>query len=272
MHFASSWLMGSGDRRPMTRTFRYSLLGVLVGLVAPAGLLVYAQVASRSLDPLPLFLTMAAGGTVTFAIAGWMIARRDEALDARNERLALISARFESLATIDALTGLPNRRSFDERLAEEMGRSLRYEVPLALVMVDLDRFKAVNDRHGHRAGDQVLARVAQTLDRGKRAGDTVARYGGEEFVALLPHSDAAAATAWAERARARIAAQTVPWGSGSLSITASFGVAMTPGNGDTAVDLVEAADRALYAAKQQGRNQVAVAPTAEKARRALVVK
>jgi diguanylate cyclase (GGDEF)-like protein len=135
-------------------------------------------------------------------------------------------------------------------------------------MIDLDRFKALNDRYGHAAGDAVLREVAHLLDMEKRRGDTVARYGGEEFVALLPHADAAAAQAWSERARARIATTAVELQGVLLRMTASFGVAASDGRELTDGNaLLAAADQALYQAKERGRNRVVVAPSEREADR-----
>ena len=109
---------------------------------------------------------------------------------------------------------MPNRRALDERLEGELGRTRRYGTPLAAVMIDLDHFKKLNDRHGHAAGDAVLRQVARILDSEKRRGDIVARYGGEEFVAMLSHADAAAAQTWAERVRSRMATTAIDLGGG----------------------------------------------------------
>jgi diguanylate cyclase (GGDEF)-like protein len=243
----------------MRLTTKYSVWGVVAGVVAPLGLFAYAVGAEYQFNPLELFGVMAMGGVITFAFAGRMIGRRDEALVESNRSLSLLSDQLRALSTTDGLTQVPNRRTFDDELAIELARSTRYRLPLALVMVDLDHFKALNDRHGHPAGDEVLRKTAAILDAEKRAGDLVARYGGEEFVAILPHADAEAARAWAERARARIAYLRVPWGTDTLAITASFGIAALPGHGATAAALIEAADHALYQAKQQGRNRTTVA-------------
>jgi diguanylate cyclase (GGDEF)-like protein len=238
---------------------RYALLGALMGLLAPAGLIGYALTRGDGVDVRHLSVVLAAGGVTAFALLGRTIGRRDDTLRARNAELAALSSELRQLARVDALTGVANRRTFDERLEMELARARRYGVACSLIMIDLDRFKAVNDRYGHQAGDQVLRTVAASLDTGKRAGDLVARYGGEEFAAILPHTDADAAAAWAERLRARIAAAQAAWHGGPLTITASFGVAA----GDQAVssaDLIEAADNALYTAKRKGGNAVVVAP------------
>jgi diguanylate cyclase (GGDEF)-like protein len=239
----------------------YALLGVLAGLLAPAGMFTYILVAGRTLEPLELFLATAFGGMVTLGAAGWMIGRREDVLQRRNEELANLSGRLQALSVTDALTGIPNRRAFDERLAGEVARSNRYHTSLTLVMLDLDHFKQLNDRYGHVAGDAVLRAVAVLLDREKRAGDMVARFGGEELAAILPHTDARAALIWAERLRLQIASLRVPVPerpyADHLWITASFGLAEAAGAGEQPRRLVDEADRALYRAKRHGRNVVA---------------
>jgi two-component system cell cycle response regulator len=204
-------------------------------------------------------VVLAAGGTVVFAVVGRMIGRRDEILLARNRELAEISDQLRALSRIDALTGIHNRRSFDERLEQELARTRRYDVPCSLVMIDLDLFKRANDRYGHQAGDEILRHVAALIDAEKRTGDLVARYGGEELAAILPHTEAEDAFVWAERVRARIEGEPTRWHEQEFVVTASFGVAAVPPCEGTADALVQAADRALYAAKRRGRNTVIVA-------------
>ena len=237
---------------------RYMVVGFFVGLLAPTGLILHAVIANRALDPVRLFVVLAVGGIVTFGVLGWIIGRRGEALIAHNRELEALSAGFKELSTIDALTGIFNRRGFDDRLRMELDRSKRYGAPCALVMIDLDRFKAVNDQFGHPAGDHILRRCAALLDSEKRSGDMVARYGGEEFAAILPHVDANAAQVWAERVRERLALESMCWKDADLSVTASFGVAATPMHGRTVAEIVEAADRALYEAKRRGGNHAVV--------------
>ncbi len=178
------------------------------------------------------------------------------ALGRHNRELRRVTRRLQALSTTDALTGIPNRRRFDEQLAQEMARTNRYATPVAVVMIDLDHFKELNDRFGHPAGDEVLRQVAGLLDRQKRVGDLVARIGGEEFAALLPHADLRAAAAWAERMRRRIAEAQFPRHGHVLSVTASFGVAAIDEPPFDPGRLVEEADRALYSAKHLGRNRV----------------
>jgi diguanylate cyclase (GGDEF)-like protein len=169
----------------------------------------------------------------------------------------------ETRAASDALTGLPNRRAADETLARMAAHAGRTVSPLAVVLLDLDHFKQVNDVHGHDRGDQALAAVAQILITTLRASDFAARYGGEEFLILLPDTDRLGAHNIAEKVRAQIErADMSPVG----RLTGSFGIAVIP---DDAIDLsrlMRKADRALYAAKAGGRNRVELAaPTGDAA-------
>ncbi|MCU0308391.1 MAG: diguanylate cyclase [Thermoleophilia bacterium] len=169
--------------------------------------------------------------------------------------MAVAAIASRERATTDALTGLPNRRAFDERLEAEVARAGRYGRALSLALLDLDRFKAVNDRFGHLGGDAVLRGAAAILAARARVGEVVARFGGEEFAWILPEADLAAAFAAAERARAAVAAAEVP---PAGRVTISAGVAsLVPGR--SAADLLAAADAALYAAKEGGRDQVRAA-------------
>lgn len=155
-----------------------------------------------------------------------------------------------SEARIDSLTGLANRRALEEVLAAEISRAQRFAHQLAVVVLDLDRFKEINDSFGHAAGDVMLRAVSQLLSSLARQGDTVARWGGEEFVIVLPETDLAGASRFAERLRRTIEAQAV----GEMQTSTSCGVAtMLPE--DTVDDLLRAADQALYQAKSNGRNR-----------------
>lgn len=202
------------------------------------------------------------------------VRERTRALEARNEelgrvRLALETAnrRLRRLVAVDPLTGIANRRHFDRVLDREVRRARRERLPLSLIFLDVDEFKRFNDTYGHAHGDEVLRRVARTLDESfRRGGDMVARYGGEEFAVVLPGMDAHRAGLYAERLRRRVWRLGIPCGSGQSGerITISGGVAAiapgTPGFNDTAPDaLLRAADQALYKAKCQGRNRIAMA-------------
>lgn len=163
-------------------------------------------------------------------------------------------------STTDELTGLYNRRWFDETLRRELFRAERKRAALAIVMIDLDHFKHMNDTYGHEAGDLVLRAVGQCLRDGVRRSDVACRYGGEELVLVLPECDGAAALRCAETIRTAIAALALQQGDVLLpAVTASFGVAVWPAHGDDAATLLQAADRALYAAKHGGRNRVCMA-------------
>ncbi len=175
------------------------------------------------------------------------------------EELHDTNARLTVLAALDGLTSIANRRSFDERLAQEWHRSSRHRKPLALAMIDLDNFKQFNDLYGHLAGDQCLKTVAQALAKEvQRPEDFVARFGGEEFALLLPHTSAEGAHRVLERIREAIYALGVDhignsWGKVTVSIGYS---AVTPSQGDGQSRLIQLADAALYQAKSAGRNRV----------------
>ncbi len=153
----------------------------------------------------------------------------------------------------DRLTGLHNRRFFDNLLARELKRAGRRGVALSLLMLDIDHFKALNDRYGHLVGDDILKHLARVLESRLRGSDVLARWGGEEFIALLPETDLGGAVALAEAVRARVAEADFP---GAGRVTVSIGVA-THRPREAAKDLVHRADAALYAAKEGGRNRVA---------------
>jgi diguanylate cyclase (GGDEF)-like protein len=180
--------------------------------------------------------------------------RTQHELHQRNQQLKDANRQLESLATTDGLTGLKNRRAFQERLDEEFQRAARYQTPLSVVLLDVDHFKSYNDTYGHPAGDEVLRTLARLLQSACRETDIVARYGGEEFVALLPLTPAAQAMELAERMRSTLEQAAWP----SRLITASLGVADNT-RADNSAALVAQADAALYASKQAGRNRVTAA-------------
>jgi len=167
--------------------------------------------------------------------------------------------KLEELATTDALTGLRNRRKFDEAIDSEWRRARRHNTPLSLLMIDADHFKNYNDTYGHQAGDQVLVGIAICIsDSVKRAGDCAARYGGEEFAALLPGTASADAMMIAETIRRKVQG----WSDDPAISTVSIGIAsVTPAAGADWTEFVNAADKALYAAKAAGRNCCVLAPT-----------
>ncbi len=168
------------------------------------------------------------------------------------------NARLEQLAHTDPLTQILNRRALTERITAEMERALRYDATLALLMIDLDHFKRVNDTYGHLVGDDVLRDVAQLLTETIRGNDIVARYGGEEFLVLLPETDDAGAESFAERIRVAVEAHEFNSANEAsvLRLTASIGVAVFPAARIESVeDLFARADAALYRAKADGRNR-----------------
>ncbi len=177
---------------------------------------------------------------------------RQQELETKQMELLAANAQLEALATTDGLTGVKNRRAFDQRLEEEFQRARRYSTPLSLLLLDVDKFKQYNDSFGHPAGDEVLKQVATVLQAGIRATDSVARYGGEEFALVLPNTDAPGAIILAERVRVAIA--TVPWA--HRVVTASLGACSFRGDMKTRAELTAGADAALYASKEAGRNRV----------------
>ena len=170
---------------------------------------------------------------------------------------------LEQLATRDGLTGLANRRCFDDTLRAEWARAMRQHQPLSLLMVDVDNFKAFNDANGHLGGDECLKRIAGAVAIEMRANDLVARYGGDEFAVILPNQSLKGAAIVAERIRCRIEHLQVPHGSGSKHVTVSIGAATAIAATDTdPSQLVATADAALYRAKHMGRNRISL-PIAE---------
>lgn len=167
---------------------------------------------------------------------------------------------LEALATRDSLTGVLNRRECSRVLIEELERARRYNRPLALLWIDFDHFKEINDTWGHAAGDSVLCSISSLLEDSVRSVDTLGRFGGEEFVLILPEMDVAEAEETAERLRQRVCNQPVALESGhNIRLTISIGVAVFPDHGDTLDALCAAADKAMYRAKKQGRNCIAMA-------------
>ncbi|MCI3948279.1 MAG: diguanylate cyclase [Acidimicrobiales bacterium] len=180
--------------------------------------------------------------------AAWALARVRSLADA------------EWLATRDGLTGLVNRRVFDEALGWSVAAAQRRDDPLSLVLLDLDHFKAVNDGQGHLRGDEVLRAVGRALERACRSADVAARYGGDEFAVLLPGCPREAARTTAERLREAVTAEVTV-----ARVTASAGVATLPDDAGDGEQLVAAADRALYRAKGTGRDRSAAAAIGDRA-------
>jgi diguanylate cyclase (GGDEF)-like protein/PAS domain S-box-containing protein len=173
-------------------------------------------------------------------------------LEYQRRRLQDANDKLEELARLDGMTGLKNYRAFQQRLRVEFARAERYIMPLSLILLDVDQFKSYNDTYGHPAGDEVLIAIAQILQEAARGIDFVARYGGEEFVIIMPNTGMEGAIRIAERMRAAI--EDFQWP--ERSVTASAGISTISSSIDTSALLLTHADRALYHAKNHGRNQV----------------
>lgn len=195
------------------------------------------------------------GAVSLLALAGWQETIRE--LRRRVRSLERIAADVARRSQMDRLTGLPNRDAFEHRLGEEIERALRHRQPLALLFIDIDHFKSVNDSRGHAAGDDVLAAVAATLRAASRTIDFVARYGGEEFVVIAPATWSSDAVVLAGRLRGRVSALR-PATVGS-PLTISVGVAGLPEHAADAATLLLRADQALYESKRSGRDRTSVA-------------
>ncbi len=240
-----------------TATFLIAALGgctIILGLVA--GLLVNnilrplaeavghaRRIASGDLDKVIIARSQDEPGQLLAALETMRSALKDQ-------QVAL-----EHLATTDSLTGVPNRRRLEEACQMHLARSRRLNEKLSVVMIDVDKFKSVNDTHGHQVGDQVLQHVAQILGEAVRESDFVGRWGGEEFMVLCPSTKLAEARVVAEKLRGAVAAHHFPVVGHK---TASFGVAELGGT-ERLEDAVKRADAALYQAKENGRNRVEVA-------------
>lgn len=219
---------------------------------------------ARSLLVLPLVVRDRAIGTLVFASGRdnvftvqarplLQVIADQTALSYEN---ALMVRRLEEMATTDGLTGLHNKRVFLEALGRKLRAARRFGKPLSLIMTDLDKFKSVNDTHGHQVGDEVLKRFSQVLQRNAREVDMACRYGGEEFAVICEETDSEGAYMLAERIRSDMQKERFESEQGKFAVTCSLGVATGPGQGDDSQVLVRNADEALYEAKRSGRNQV----------------
>jgi len=230
-----------------------------------------SSTAVRGLGALKIFPLRAGESTVGAMVCGTR--RRDGLPDPAQAALSMLSLQAaaalvrtrlyeeaERLATTDGLTGLLNRRTLATQLVARVREAQRYRRPLSLLLIDVDHFKKVNDTHGHPAGDAVLRGVAAVARAQARETDLVARYGGEELAVVLPETDAAGARAIAERLRAAVESTAHASDQGALRVTVSVGVATWPGGGQNPDELLTTADRALYRAKQTGRNRVESGP------------
>lgn len=197
---------------------------------------------------------LAVGGAIFFAsavVTVMLVLLMD--LETRHAAAEARSRILQEIAWLDRVTGLPNRRALEDALERETRRSARTRTPLAVILFDLDGFKAINDQKGHSVGDRLLAAVGQRVRSTLRTGDVLGRWGGDEFLAILPDTSRRAAVGLAERVRSALASQK--GGSLGTAVTASFGVA-TFRAGDPIAEPISRADKALYLAKTRGRNRV----------------
>lgn len=208
---------------------------------------------------------MVVSGTMPYSILAYRAIEIGMLIDAVLLALALADqfrvtqeakTRAEEMAKIDPLTGINNRRAFTELVAPAWSTGLRHNHNMAVIILDLDRFKTINDTYGHALGDEVLVKVAATITKAARRGDVAARWGGEEFIMFLPETNLHDAVFVAERMRENIASMRLEGDGVAILLTASFGVAERGSRSLLLDGLIRAADEQLYAAKQHGRNKV----------------
>ncbi len=242
--------------------FRFSKREVTSAIAAVCAIAVWHTIAGRgpfALDPLNLSLILLLAFISTMVVTGLILSAAVAEREGTLERLEQVLREAREQARTDPLTRLANRRSLEEFLQRAWARARRGAGPLAIVMIDLDHFKSVNDGFGHEAGDRVLAGVARLLEAHVRAGDMACRLGGEEFALVLPDATLDVAQRRATALRAAIRGLELRHRGRSLGgITASFGIALFPGHASDPGALLLAADRALYEAKAAGRDRVAV--------------
>ena len=252
----------------MKKSFLFTLAGLLFGLGAPLGALLLLWFSPHPALQLPYFIVeewrdhlfffcyMLAGTSLAFGLFGFFLGRSADIIESTNRRLAL-------LATEDELTGLGNHRFLHETFKVEFRKHLDERKPLSCLMMDLDRFKRVNDTYGHPFGDYVLKHFAALVKKSIRSGDLATRYGGEEFLCILPHCDAKEARQVAERICRDTEKYPFTNGQKLVKVTVSIGTATSLGRSDHSYHhLVGLADQALYEAKRKGRNRVVQSATA----------
>ncbi len=222
--------------------------GLATSLAALAGMAVYMQMFSQS----------AYTRARTLHETRQKLQHSEQALQRQIEEINALQARLTEQAHRDPLTGLYNRRYLDATMVRELARCQREGQPLCVMMIDIDHFKQINDRHGHQAGDEVLRTLAHLLQQETRAGDVACRYGGEEFLMLLPNMPLEAARQRAEDYRMAMEARTLHFDGQPLSVRLSIGIACYPQHASGANALIVCADNALYQAKASGRNRVVV--------------
>ena len=267
-HYGHYHVVTTTDGRQVMDILRREPFDVMLldmSMPAISGLEVLRQV-TQAFEELPVII-VTGHGTIEIAVESMQAGAADfvtkpvpAAVLHRRIQKALEHARTRRLASTDGLTEIYNHRTFQERLSQEIARANRYSRPLSLLMIDVDRFKVYNDTYGHPHGDIVLQDLARLLREMSRTSDTVARYGGEEFAVILPETDSVNAQKIGQRLREQV--ERYPFRGQELmpggTLTISIGVATHVAAGSKDV-LLQAADRALYTAKREGRNRVCVA-------------
>ncbi len=234
----------------MRYTILYTLVGIASGTGAPLGALLIrlatgtVSTAAEIRTHLFYYVYELIGTSLVFGVLGFLAGRRAD-------RLAASEREFRELAVHDELTGLGNRREFEERYRRAVGRSFRFREPLSLLLVDIDSLKTINDRWGHAIGNDALRHVAGILESEKRTDDTAARWGGDEFVLLMPGAESAAAQRVAERILEKT--RTSRLGATAMPVTVTIGIASDVASAPEH-DYFDTADRALYAGKRAGRD------------------
>jgi diguanylate cyclase (GGDEF)-like protein len=242
-----------GGDAPTLTEFFYAWPAVYVGYFFRRWMVpVFIAVTATAYAATLAFMKLSGNVEIRWMLVVTVVAGLTVAAHAIRTQVNGLVQRLQEAARTDTLTGLPNRRAFDERLALELSRTNRTGEPLALLIGDVDGFKALNDEFGHAAGDQALASLGRVLMDECRVVDLPARIGGEEFAVLLPATEGTDAVVTADRLRAAVSG--IHDGAGR-ALTMSFGVAIHPPYGDTADALLRAADRALYSAKAAGRDR-----------------
>lgn len=237
------------DLKAATRWMVAFLVLLAVSAMFDHSFAAHARPMPAALNTLYFFLNTGCGFTLVALALYYFVKDRERAY----EQLQRNEMHIREMMLTDPLTGVPNRRHLDNRLAMELARQARYGQPLAVIMTDIDRFKQVNDTYGHASGDMVLKAFASQLQENIRESDFLARYGGEEFILLLPNNTDIEAEALAERMRA--ATKQLEFENLDLHITASFGVT-TAHVGENLQDILDRADKAMYLSKTHGRDRV----------------
>ena len=237
---AVSFYRGNGSAKYFLIAFVSHVVASSITAMAVWGIIPYSDLAYRAVD-----IGMVVDATLlAMALADQFRISQQAQLDA------------EKLARIDPLTGLNNRRAFYEYLIPIWSIAERKNYPMSVIMIDIDRFKQVNDRYGHDVGDQALMKISQILENGARSGDILARWGGEEFILFLPDTDMNEAVSIANRLRESISKTPINNSDDPLHLTASMGVSYNDSTGLTLNDLIKVADTCLYRAKTKGRDLV----------------